>query len=610
MTAAKTPPPKGTTGTTWALLALTGVGALVFVGSIGAVAWTLMGEQTAEVEDGSWLHVPLAGALSDSPQPGGLFDEPGDLPPVPVEIAAAIRKAASDDRIDGVYLDMKGASGGYATFTELRSALVDLRAAGKPCVAYGECWYSAGYYLASACDTVLAAPAGATFVNGLSIEVSYYADMFEKIGVQPEFEHVGDFKSAVEPYERTGPSEPAAEAYETLLGSIYDELIRGIADGRNMKPAAVRRLVDAAPMSPYEAVEKGLIDGVAYPDAITAHLGDHGADGWVDTLTALVTDEEAEAAEDALTDLDEYIKDVRSDARSSEGPVIAVVHAEGPIMSGGSEPSLFGGASLTDGAFQDWFEAVRDDDDVKAVVLRVNSPGGAVLASDMMLRQVELTREAGKPVVVSMADYAASGGYYISAKADWIVAQPTTITGSIGVLGGKFNLAGTYEKLGLGNHIFQRGELAADFSSSRSFSERGREVYKRYMVDFYGSFTGLVAEGRDMDVAAVHEIAQGRVWTGTQALENGLVDELGGLPEAIAKAAELAGLESYGTTRLPVQKTVMEMVLEDLGAASAPTVQVQLPLGLEAVAREVETLDRMMGDVGVIAYLPAKVVGR
>lgn len=595
---------------TQVLLAITVFGAAVFLGSVGFLLYMLWAGEGGEVDDGSYLRVTLGGPMSDAPLPPGLFDDPNTQPALPTEIARAIRGAANDARIDGLLLDLEAPSAGWATFTELRDAVVAFTDTGKPCIAYSSFFGTADYYLASACDTIVLAPGGATLVNGLSVEVTYYAGTFEKIGVDPEFEHVGDFKTAVEPYERTGPSEPAQEAYELLVDSIYQDVVAAIAEGRGMAPAKAAEVVDAAPMSPRHAMDLGLIDGIGYWPAVraTAHLS--GEEGWIDTLVEAVDEELVEQASDRLTPVQEYVEEQRAELVLTSDRV-AVVYAEGPIVSGSGQAGLFGDSALADGEIASWMADIRDDDAIKAVVLRVNSPGGSTLASDNMLWAIERTREVGKPVVVSMADYAASGGYYIACKADWIVAEPTTITGSIGVLGGKFNLAGAYEKIGLGVHHFKRGELAADLSATTAFSDAGREVFRRYMVDFYDIFLGHVSDGRELSRDQVHAVAQGRVWTGRQALEHGLVDELGGLDVALAKAAELAELgDDYGLVKLPRQQTFWDLLMEELSAVRSPTLSIELPEPVARVASEIELLDRMLSDTELIAYTPERVTIR
>jgi len=609
MTNAKAPP-KRSSSATRILLLISIFGVLVFAGSLAFVFYMVTSVDKGEISDESFLKVTLQGAISESPPPPTLFADPNAPQPTLVELAAAIRSAGSDERIDGMYLQLDMPSAGWGGLQELRTAIDDFRAAGKPCVAYAEVLDDAGYYLASGCDRVVLAPSGLTMVNGLASTITYYAGTFEKLGIEAQFEHVGDFKSAIEPYQRSGPSDSAAEAMDYLLDGLYDQLIADVARGRGISEATARNLIDHPPMSPNEALERGLVDALAFPDAVVARIHDCKSEDWVDKLAEPVPDELREAVKDRFTPIDEVVKSVRAE-HASKTNQIAVVYADGPILSGESEGGLFGGQILADRTFRKWFREIRKDDDIKAVVIRVNSPGGSGLASDMMWREIKLAQADGLPVVVSMANYAASGGYYISAPADYVVAQPGTVTGSIGVFGGKFNLGGLYDKAGMTQTDFKRGELSDLFSTTSNFSEEGRETYRRFLGDFYELFLARVGEGRQMERDTVHTVAQGRVWTGTQALERGLVDELGGLDVALAKAAELAKLEegSWGMSGWPRHKDLFELIMEDLQDASAPTIQVDLGLPpfasevTEAQAQHLLLLDAMMAD-GAVTLLP------
>ncbi|MBW1877609.1 MAG: signal peptide peptidase SppA [Deltaproteobacteria bacterium] len=602
----RSPNRQRTTRVTQVLLAVTVLGLLVFVGSIGLTMYFFTRADRGDVSEGSFLLVRLSGVIPDAPVRGGLFLEPEDFPPVASEVAQAIRKAADDERIDGVYLRLDNPEAGIATYQEIRAALGHLRQAGKPCVVYSELYTTGSYYLASACDKVVIAPSGLSLVSGLSISITYYAETFEKIGVDPEYEHVGEFKSAVEPYERTGPSEAATEMYEALLDSLYDQLVAGIAEGRGKAPDEVRSIIDALDLTPEVAMERGLVDAMAFPDGVVATLPQVGDDNWAEEVAKIHEPLDDETLQERFTPLGEYVKELRAEQRKAKKKV-AVIHAEGPITSGDDDGGLFGDSVLADGPFRKWMRQARENEDVVAVVLRVNSPGGSGLASDMMWHEVERLKAAGKPVVVSMGDYAASGGYYIACNADHIVAQPATLTGSIGVLGGKFNVAGTFEKVGLHTAYFKRGELADLLSPTKGFSEEGRETFRRYLENYYGGFITKVAEGRGMEYDAVHAVAQGRVWTGEQALGHRLVDQLGGLDVAVAKAAELGGVEAYGILRLPEQKGFLDLLMEDLAQARTPalTVEIVPPIpGAEEALREVLLVTRMASDNGVLLYLP------
>jgi len=606
--------PKRSSNTTRVLLGLTALGGMVFLGSLGAVVWLVSQEDSGEVLEGSFLQVELRGPIADAPQPPPLFADPADIPPTGIEIAQALRKAANDERIDGVYLDVANPVMGYGIARELHDALGEVRAAGKPCVAYSEVWTTGSWYVASACDHVVMPPAGIGLVTGIDARTTYYKGTFDKLGIESEMLHVGDFKSAVEPYERTEPSEAASEAMNYLLDGLWGTWLADAAEGRGLSEAKVQALVDRPPLSPSAARERGLVDVIAYPAVFEDLLTEAGAEDWREQVTAAM--EEAgqggggDDEEDEFTELDEYVKGLRADWRAADEHV-AVIYASGPITTGTGEDSLFSGPTLTDVNFEKWVRAATEDESVKALVIRVDSPGGSGLASDMMWHEIRRVQASGLPVVVSMASYAASGGYYISAPADWVVAQPTTLTGSIGVFGGKLNLEGLYEKVGLTQHSYKRGEQADLFALTKGFSEGGVEAYQGFLDDFYDLFLERVSEGRELERGAVHQVAQGRVWTGEQAMERGLVDQLGGIDVALAKAAELAELdEGYGVATFPKQKTFFELLQEDLADASSPTVELEFGLAslVDAEAlRDVLVLERVLAD-GAAALLPGSLV--
>lgn len=601
-----------TSNATRILLALTLLGAVSFALLLGVTIWLVMRSETAEVAEGSFLRVELEGGISDAPEQLGIFSEPGEVAPTPTEMARGIRRAGDDTRIKGLYLDMQSPTLGWANTKELRDAVVAFRASGKPCIAYGESYETQSYYLASACDRIVLAPSGLTFVAGIGSSVTYYAGLFEKIGVVPDFEHVGDFKSAIEVYERTGPSEPAQESYNLLFDGLWGTFLADVSAGRGRTPEEIQALVDHPPLSPSDALERGLVDVIAYPDAVAANLADVTAADWPEKLKAVPPavegKDDKDLDEERFTDIGEYVKDIRSEDKGKTDQ-IAVVYAEGTIVSGGGGGGPFSDAALADGPFEKWMRTIREDDDIKAVVLRINSPGGSGLASDNMWREIQILKATGKPVVVSMANYAASGGYYIAAPADWIVAEPTTLTGSIGVFGGKLTIGGTYEKIGLTQFDYKRGEMSDLLSMTHPFTEEGRTVFRSYLEDFYAQFLSRVAEGRHKTSDEIHVVAQGRVWTGQQALDRGLVDELGGLDVAVKKAAELAKITDYGLHPLPEQKDFFEQILEDLDSAQSPTVQVRLPVpGADAALDEVFMLQRVLSDNGVAAYLPGEPV--
>ncbi|MEN9786413.1 MAG: signal peptide peptidase SppA [Pseudomonadota bacterium] len=565
----------------WVLL---GLGGLVTFGALVAagVAFAVRGHH-GEAQTG-FLEVHLDETMADAPGDAGLTLDPGDFPPLVTETAAALRRAAADPKVTGLYLEVGGTGLGWAGTQELRDAVTAFTASGKPCHAWAQELDNKGYYLASACDQIHLAPAGLMLVNGLAVTHAYYAGTLEKVGVKANFEHVGDYKSAVEPFTRAGPSDAASEATEGLLGNLWDQVVDGIAAGRSIDAERVRALVDDPPMTPQAALEGGWVDALSYRDQVR----------------------EEKAGPERL-ELGDYVRDAPSGTRT-----VAVVHAEGQIVSGESDSPLFGGTMIGDESFIEILDDVREDEEVAAVVLRVNSPGGSGLASDNIWHAVERLKAAGKPVVVSMGDYAASGGYYIAAGADRIVAEPGTLTGSIGVFGGKMNVAGLYDKLGITLHTWQRGAVAGLLSPTSDFSELERAKFRAFLEGFYETFLTRVAEGRGMQRDAVHAVAQGRVWTGAQALDRKLVDELGGLDVAIARARELAKIpadESLTLRRLPERRTLFEQLLADVEGKGGARLAVD-PMAMDPALRDAVggfvALSRVLDHGGVAAMLPGR----
>jgi protease IV len=537
------------------------------------------------------LFARIGGELHDAPGNATISFDATDLPPLVTETAQAIRDAAKDDAIDELWLEIRPIEGGWGEVEELRSAVWAFRQADKPCIAWSDTLTTKEYYLASACDRIELAPGGVALVNGLSLTTAYYAGTFEKLGVHADFEHVGNFKSAVEPLQRTGPSEAASEATDALLDSLYGRFVKAIAEGRGMTEDEARALVDLSPMVPIDAVRAHLVDG----------------DSWRDLTWS------KEALEDA-TRMKDYLAERRiAWARGSAGTV-AVVYAEGTIVSGDGNDSLFGGTNMiADRALVKLLEEVREDDDVKAVVLRVNSPGGSGGASDTIWREIQILKES-KPVVASMGDYAASGGYYIAMGANEIVAQPTTLTGSIGVFGGKLNLGGLYDKIGVTSTTYERGQSADIFSSIHDFDEVDRVKFRAYLQNFYQTFLTRATTDRPLSYQELEVVAQGRVWTGDQALERKLVDRIGGLDVAIARAAELGHLSegTYAIERLPERKSFFEELLHDLEHPPNEDVsllapEVMLTPETRAAVASLRMLERVLENGHVAAMLPFQI---
>jgi protease-4 len=572
------------------LLVVTAIGFLIATAAVVAVVLLAQSGPPSLSDEPEWLELRLAGSIDESPGAEALLVDPADMPPLVTELTRAIRDAAESDEIAGIYVKVGPNNLGWANTQELQRALLEFQAAGKPCVAWTEQLTTKDYLLASACETVHLAPAGVVLVTGLATTRMYYAETFERYGISANFEHVGDFKSAVEPYERTSPSEAAQEANDYLLDGLYSVLIDGVAEGRRVEPEVAQGWLDDPPITPAMALEAGMVDALSYADEARDSLGED--------LT--------------LRKQKDWLRERRSDW-SGVGKGIAVIYAEGAIIDGKSSQDFFGSRYIGHRTVVSQLRKARQDEDVAAVVLRVNSPGGSGSASDAIWREVVRTK-AEKPVVVSMGDYAASGGYYISMAADHIYAEPGTLTGSIGVFGGKLNMAGLYEEFGVHLHTDQRGAYANMLSGTSDFNEAEREKFRAFLAGFYDVFITKAAEGREMDKEALHAVAQGRVWTGAQALERDLVDELGGLDHAIAKAASLAELESYAIERVPQRKGLVDQIMEELSNPGGDDESLQsrwlrsasppLPRGAQDSLSGLVRLETVLAGTSVVAMLP------
>jgi protease IV len=529
------------------------------------------------------LHLRLRSNMTEAPGNEGMVMDPAELPPLTSEVAAAVRTAASDDTVSGLLVEIDGLNIGWGQAEELRSALAHFSETEKPCTTWAEGYDIKGYFVASACGTIAMTPEGLTLVNGMNINHSYYAGTLELLGVQANFEHVGDFKSAVEPYERTEPSEAAQLATNSLLDSLYGSVTQAIATGRGVDVSTITALIDNPPITGADAQERGLIDERVYRSDLLQRIDD----------------------DQGRIKGNVYIGDQRGGW--SVGETIAVVHADGPIVSGRGGSDMFGESMIGSRGLNKILDELAEDDNTVAVVLRVNSPGGSGMASDDIWNRM-LALKAKKPVVVSMADYAASGGYYISMPADRILALPTTITGSIGVFGGKMNLAGLFDKAGMTRFEYSRGARSDLLSTVENFDEDDRALFRHFLNTFYETFLTKAAEGRGITKEAVHAVAQGRVWTGVQALEHGLIDELGGLHDAVRIAAELADVSSYSVTRLPERKGFLDQLLDEMTNPDNVRIQIPgVPLEMTRPIQSLLVLEQVLNDGGVAAMLPGQI---
>jgi len=555
---------------------------VVFISVVTTVAVVMLLDTKPVVlnTEAQALHIRISPSMTEAPGNEGLLVDPADLPPLTTELTAALRSAGDDESVAELLIEIDGIGVGWGQAEEIRTAIAAFSESGKPCTAWAESYDIRAYFIASACEKIAMAPEGLPLVNGMNITQSYYAGTFELLDVQANFEHVGDFKSAVEPYERAEPSEAAQLATNSLLDSLYGMVTLAIAEGRGQTIEQVHALIDNPPITGIDALSRGLIDERIYrPELLRRY------------------DDDAGRMKGSA-----YIADTRGGW--SVGPSIAVVHADGPIVSGRGGPDMFGDNMIGSRGLNKILGNLKDDDNIAAVVLRVNSPGGSGMASDDIWNEV-VALKAEKPVVVSMGDYAASGGYYISMPADKIVALPTTITGSIGVFGGKMNLSGLLQKGGMSHFEFSRGARSDLLSTVENFDPQDRALFRHFLESFYETFLNKAGEGRDMSRDEVHAVAQGRVWTGKQAHAHGLVDQIGGLHDAIQAAAELADIDDYQIERLPKRKGFMDQLLEEM--TNADSVQITIA-GLPSPAQEnlqaLFLLNEVLQDGGVAAILP------
>jgi len=593
-----------------ALTVFSGGALVLLVGFIGVIAAMSGGEKsTPEFEKGSYVIFDLSTNITDAPPAidfGSLSGGRNDTMQLRT-VTRALRAAAKDDRVAGVFitggLRPSDFGSGFAALKEVRAALASVKSAGKPVSAYLTTATTKDYYLASAAGQIALDPYGMIIMPGLASEPMFYAGAFEKYGIGVQVTRVGKYKSAVEPFTRKDMSPESREQLQKLLDDIWAGVLTDIAPSRATTVAKIQGVVDAEGLiRPEKAKEAKLVDRIAYRDEIyddlKAKTGRAGSKQPFKQIT--------------LADYARISKDVAEvPAKVAEGAEVfsgkgrvAVVYAEGEIVDGeggDGDTGYVGGAR-----FSRELRKLRQDDDVKAVVLRVNSPGGSASASETIQREIRLMRKV-KPVVVSMGSYAASGGYWIAAYGDRIFAEPTTITGSIGVFGVQFDVKKLSGDFGLSFDAVKTGRFADVISITRPKTEAELAVFQRMVDWIYGEFVGKVAEARKLKREVVEEIAQGRVWSGTEAIKLGLVDELGGLDDAVAFAVKQAKLgPDYRLVEFPRSKELMEAVQEFIekitpNNARAPGLAMQLAQRIE---NEVAVLRTFNDPKGIYARLP------
>ena len=550
----------------------------VFVSAMGMLLLVSAVGREPQVASGSTLVLRIGGDLAEM-EPGGFLGPFIDAPPTVRSVVDALRKAKADSRITSVILKPTGPAAMWAKVQEVRDAITDFRRSGKPIVAYLEFGGEQEFYLASACDKVFLMPAASLDLTGMASYELFLRGTLDKIGAYPDALHIGEYKTAANALTERTYTPAHREMAVSLNSDLYDQLVRGIAEGRRKSEAEVKSLIDHGPFLPEDALRAGLIDDLAYEDEI---------DDKVKLAPGRVR----------FVEMDEYRGVSAGSLGLNRGPRIAIIYAAGIIASGKSSYDSPAGAVVGSDTIVEYLRRARADSGVRAIVLRIDSPGGSAIASDVIWREVVLTKNQ-KPVIASMSDVAASGGYYIAMPAHSIVAEPSTLTGSIGVVLTKFVIDGTLKKLGMNMEGVSRGKYAEMYSPIRPFSPEERTRMVENMQATYDTFVEKAAQGRNTTPEKIDAIAQGRVWTGRQAREIGLVDELGGLDRAVALAKQRAKIAHDAEVELviyPPKKTFYDLMRDPLGADRATTLASLLGFGnprvLQALAAPLHVFRR------------------
>jgi protease IV len=549
-------------------------------------------------------HIRLSGTLDETPVASDpLFGLAGENFKSKLD---RINKAKKDANIQALYLQLDDVHLGWGMVDELRRAIADFRRSGKKAFAYLDSGEAKDYVVASACDEICLPEAASLMLTGVRIEVEFFKDLLDKIGVKADMLQMGDYKGAAEPFTRSGMSPQFRHQLESVVNDYYESLVQTVAASRAAKkltPDEVKKLIDEGLFTAKTAAAAGLIDQVGYAHQFEGTMRLALKANRVDVVRNY--GQEKSKGLDFSNPLALFKLLAPSEPVEVKGPKIAVVYATGVITTGKSHDGLFGEGTVGSTTMVEAIQQAEKDPSVKAIVLRVDSPGGSALASDLIWNELARSK---KPVVASMSNTAASGGYYISMAGRKIFAEPGTLTGSIGVVGGKMVVGGLFDKVGLHTEVIARGANANILSPSTPFSEAERKAWTAMMKDTYDQFLGKALEGRkragkSMTRADLDKLAGGRVWTGRQAKANGLVDELGTLDDAIAAAKEMAGVKNKELELLilPKPRNIIDTLLES-------KMESRLPALREMVGRlgSIEGLLRLRGEP-VWAILPGDV---
>jgi len=523
------------------LLIIITVGIIVSAVSAGKNDTVIIPEKTILMLT---LDQPVSDRSSDNPFAHMNFTRPDVSTQLGLnDIINSLKKAKSDSKVKGIYLELGDVPSGQATIEEIRNALIDFKKSGKFIVSYAEVFTQKSYYLASVSDKIYLNPAGDMEFKGMVGQVMFFKGLLDKIDVEAQVIRHGKFKSAIEPFTLDKMSEPNKVQTLTFISGMWNHLLDGISASRKISVDDLNAIANEYKIqSPQDAVNLKMVDKLLYKDEVLDELKNRVAAKKIKDIKFMK--------------LGKYAKAPEADKKSSDDK-IAVIYATGDIVSGDGDGETIGSEGISKA-----IRKARLDDNVKAIVLRVNSPGGSALASDIIWREMLLAKKA-KPVVVSMGNVAASGGYYIACAADKIFAYPNTITGSIGVFGIIPNMKEMFNKnLGITFDEVKTNPYADYIPVTRPMSDGEKKIITHDIENIYSTFTKHVSEGRKMTVAQIDSIGQGRVWSGVDAKRIGLVDEFGGLTDAINEAAKLAKLKDYNTMELPEQKDTFEQLME------------------------------------------------
>jgi protease-4 len=502
------------------------------------------------VVDNSYLHINLSGSLPEYTAPDAFEEALGKVPMDVKRLRDDLEKAAVDDRINGVVLQLEFLSTGFGTIEELHQAIAEFRKSGKKIYAYlgPEVAMTRDYYLATACDSIFMAPTGNLFLMGVGAEVTFYKDFFKKIGVEAEFLQIGRYKNAPDTYTRSSMSPFQREVMENLVDFFYRDIVTTIADSRGFEPDQVESLINnQTGFTGIQAQEAGLVDGIAYFSDLEQKMNLYGS-----KPTKLSAADYSVIPASSLK--------IRNRSR------IAVVNCVGTIVGGSDSDDPFMGTMMGANSVASNLESAANSSSIKAIILRIDSPGGSATAAEIIWNAVKKASQK-KPVIASVSDYGASGGYYIAVGADTMITAPGALVGSIGIFAGKFNIQSLYDKLDINNESIRRGQNSGLFSITEPWTKSERAVVERLISDFYEDFLQKVADSRGMDVEDVRKIAEGRVWTGEEAVKLGLFDFTGSFYDAVETAKSMANIDSSESVRLvyyPRSKSLFNQILSNV----------------------------------------------